>query len=330
MATGTDLTRLTAPFEAKDVEWRIGRSGLKQNGEPWAQCLAYLTNRAIQNRLDEVVGAANWKNEYAPGPSGGVLCGLSLRVDGEWVTKWDGAENTDFEAVKGGLSDAMKRAAVQWGVGRYLYELPEGWAEASLDRFPGARYATTKRKGSGENVPFFWTAPQLPAWALPADQTAADGTAGENTVSNDTTPNGGGKSVRGRNGRSTGGTGRRANPAKRSAVRTGTAAAPAAEPQRETATAAANGRGSAAATAAGDSPEPRGNVDFRELVRERLRNDAGCRTAAQADAAITAATAGRIGHVAELEDRDTARRAYEALEQFRDRHGDLKALLPAA
>ena len=75
------------------------------------------------DRLDEVVGPENWKDEYAPGPDGGVICGLSLRIEDEWITKWDGAENTDFEAIKGGLSDAFKRAGYKWGIGRYLYRL---------------------------------------------------------------------------------------------------------------------------------------------------------------------------------------------------------------
>src|SRR5690606_38042070 len=77
----------------------------------------------------------------------------------EWVTKWDGAENTEKEAVKGGLSGAMKRAAVQWGIGRYLYQLEEGWANVH----EGGQYsAQTKDKKW-----FRWDPPALPAWALP-------------------------------------------------------------------------------------------------------------------------------------------------------------------
>ena len=56
-----------------------------------------------------------------------MICGISIRIGAEWVTKWDGAENTELESVKGGLSASMRRAAVQWGVGRYLYRLPRVW-----------------------------------------------------------------------------------------------------------------------------------------------------------------------------------------------------------
>jgi hypothetical protein len=164
-----DLKQLSAPFPASDVEWRVQSSGAKGDGSVWARVLAYITNRAIMERLDDVCGPANWRNEFRHGPDGAVLCGISIRLrfdDGstEWVTKWDGAENTDVEAVKGGLSGAMKRAGYQWGIGRYLYQLEEGFAKVS-DR--GAHYAKTK-----DGKSFKWDAPDLPTWALPGGVTS--------------------------------------------------------------------------------------------------------------------------------------------------------------
>ena len=130
MSTPIDLRRLQDFFAEEDVEWKpIAVS--KKTGK--ALAAAYITNRAIMDRLDEVCGPENWQNEYKPGPGGGVICGLSVRVGDPgspgygWVTKWDGAENTDVEAVKGGLSSSMRRAAVQWGIGRYLYQIPNQW-----------------------------------------------------------------------------------------------------------------------------------------------------------------------------------------------------------
>ena len=155
-----DLHELHEPFPAADVEWRLQTAG-KGSGGFWARVLAYITNRAIQERLDEVCGPTNWRNEFQVGPMGGVLCGISIRCGDEWVTKWDGAENTDIEAVKGGLSNAMKRAAVQWGIGRYLYNLEEGWATCYPDR-KGSHVGQTKDKEH-----FTWDPPALPDWALP-------------------------------------------------------------------------------------------------------------------------------------------------------------------
>ena len=49
------LNNLRIPFPEEDIEWRIQQSGLS-NGMPWALVLAYVTNRAIMDRLDDVVG----------------------------------------------------------------------------------------------------------------------------------------------------------------------------------------------------------------------------------------------------------------------------------
>jgi hypothetical protein len=112
------MERLQTPFSSQDIEWRVSRSGIT-NGKPWATVLAYLNNRAIQNRLDEVFSPAGWKNDFKEFMQG-VLCTITCYVDGEWVSKSDGAEQTQFESLKGGLSSAMKRCGTQWGIGRYL------------------------------------------------------------------------------------------------------------------------------------------------------------------------------------------------------------------
>ena len=121
-----DLSKLLLPFPEKDIEWRVGATNKEKTK---GIALAYITNRAIQNRLDKVCGALNWKNEYKEWHDKSQICGISIwdEKKGEWITKWDGADNTDFESTKGGLSDAMKRAGYQWGIGRYLYNLPNQW-----------------------------------------------------------------------------------------------------------------------------------------------------------------------------------------------------------
>ncbi len=163
-----DLSKLDEPFDDSEIEWRIQQAGENNKG-PWAKCLAYVTNRAIMRRLDDVVGKENWQNSYVPGPNGGVVCRLSIRINNEWITKEDGAENTDIESVKGGLSDAMKRSAYQWGIGRYLYYLDEGWANVHEN---GEHFASCKIKKDGQDkhIQFRWSPPQLPSWALPEDK----------------------------------------------------------------------------------------------------------------------------------------------------------------
>ncbi len=125
------IQKLTAPFEAQDVEWRIQQTTQDKSR---GLAVAFITSRAIQKRLDETVGPFHWKTTFAPWHqigNGSQLCALSIYDEErkEWVTKTDGAENSDIEPVKGGLSDSFKRAAVQWGIGRYLYSLGAVWVD---------------------------------------------------------------------------------------------------------------------------------------------------------------------------------------------------------
>lgn len=120
------IKRLREPFGFKDVEWKIQ---VTTQDKSKGMAVAYLDARAIQNRLDEVVGAFNWRNTFVPWQNNSQICGISLYDDerNDWVVKYDGAENTDIEPIKGGLSDSFKRAACIWGIGRYLYELTGLW-----------------------------------------------------------------------------------------------------------------------------------------------------------------------------------------------------------
>ena len=121
-----DLKKLADKFPASKIEFRIGATNKDKTK---GIVLAYVTNRAIQERLDDVCGADNWCNVFTEWKGDHQLCGISIKIDGEWVTKWDGAEDTNTEPVKGGWSASMKRAAAQWGIGRYLYDIPNEWAE---------------------------------------------------------------------------------------------------------------------------------------------------------------------------------------------------------
>lgn len=167
------MEKLREPFSLADLEWRIGSSGVTSAGKPWAKVLCYVTNRAIQNRLDEVFGISGWRNDFQsctiganPGVSG-LLCGISVKTDDGWVTKWDGADPTDVESFKGCISDSQKRAAVQFGIGRYLYDLGESWAE-DITEGP-AKTDSSKRMfySKFKDGKFYsWSAPRLPEFAI--------------------------------------------------------------------------------------------------------------------------------------------------------------------
>ena len=125
--------KLQAPFDESDIQWRIQQAGVSHNSTPWALVIPYVNNRAIQKRLDEVFGVFGWENCYKPTPDGkGYLCRLTVHAGDRSITKWDGAEYTIVEPLKGALSDSMKRCAVQLGIGRYLYQLEATFADCHL------------------------------------------------------------------------------------------------------------------------------------------------------------------------------------------------------
>lgn len=109
----------------------------------------YLDARAVEDRFDQVIGQKNWNDSYESWHTytetvterdkttvkeiRSQLCTIYVYNEErkEWLGKTDGAENTDIESIKGGLSDSFKRAAVKWNVGRYMYKMEPVWVKAT-------------------------------------------------------------------------------------------------------------------------------------------------------------------------------------------------------
>lgn len=126
MAEQPDWKALKAPFTFDEVHMRPGPVSKKNPQEPKTKPLTYMDARNVMERLDSVLGPENWQCEYID-VGGRLLCSIAIRVGEAWVSKADGAGATQIEAEKGELSDAFKRAAVRWGIGRYLYEMDMPW-----------------------------------------------------------------------------------------------------------------------------------------------------------------------------------------------------------
>lgn len=127
---------LTKPFDGKELKFfPVAKS---RDGKS-ARVGSYIDARAVMDRLDAVMGMGGWSTAYRcidPADKA-VECTLSLFIDGAWVAKSDvgypnearDADNPDKEPWKAAYSDSLKRAAVQWGIGRYIYslELERDW-----------------------------------------------------------------------------------------------------------------------------------------------------------------------------------------------------------
>lgn len=127
------LDALKDPFPVEKIRWRRQfDKKLTANNKDYA--LAYVDARDVMNRLDEVVGPGNWQRKHKV-EDGVYICHVAIwdETKKAWVWKGDGAGETNFEAQKGGTSDSFKRACVNWGIARYLYDLKR--AVVRLDKF---------------------------------------------------------------------------------------------------------------------------------------------------------------------------------------------------
>lgn len=119
-----ELLQADTPEEEihKRAATRKDGSPIMRNGAPLV--LDYVTARFVQDRLDSAVGPLNWQSTFESLPSGAVRCGIGIRMPGsiEWVWKWDVGIPSSIEPDKGAHSDAFKRAGVQWGIARDLYD----------------------------------------------------------------------------------------------------------------------------------------------------------------------------------------------------------------
>jgi len=153
------MEKLKEPFPISAIHWRIGATNKKKVNPPTKGiALAYLDARDVMKRLDDVCGEG-WQCKYSHVTSQGVVCdigilithnvkveGMSVTENKEWLWRANGAGETQVEGEKGAMSDAFKRAAVLWGIGRYLYYLPSVWVDLDNSKF---------------------TPPELPDWATP-------------------------------------------------------------------------------------------------------------------------------------------------------------------
>ncbi len=109
------LTNMKLDDLKKEIpyKWRTGPGGTQ---------LAYIDARDAMDLLDEVVGPENWQDSYEL-VGDKIIAGLGIFVGDKWVWKYDTGTESNIEEEKGMFSDAFKRAAVKWGVGRFLYDI---------------------------------------------------------------------------------------------------------------------------------------------------------------------------------------------------------------
>ncbi len=126
--TAAMMSALRAPFPPAAIELKPGATSKDKTK---ALALAYCDMRAYQERLDDALGPLAWSVEYRPLGSGAVVCRLALAG----VVREDVGECATEDANRAtiAVAQAFKRTCASFGLGRYLYSLPQVWADWDSD-----------------------------------------------------------------------------------------------------------------------------------------------------------------------------------------------------
>lgn len=133
------LPRLAEPFEAQQVQYRVGAIG---NDKRTAQALPYADPRVYEDRLDTVCPGA-WSVSFTPWGEHRIICHLTIHGVTRSSTGEEGGSPDDI-AGTAAEAQAFKRACSKFGLGRYLYSLPARWLpyDPTRKRFEQARDRT--------------------------------------------------------------------------------------------------------------------------------------------------------------------------------------------
>lgn len=129
------LADLAQPFDPEAVEFKAGAT---TQDKARALALAYVDSRVYQGRLDAVT--PDWRNEYTREYAGErviVTCALTVagvtrQAIGESLqasARHDGSTVIEENAATTAEAQAFKRACSAFGLGRYLYSVPQVWAD---------------------------------------------------------------------------------------------------------------------------------------------------------------------------------------------------------
>lgn len=154
---------LQEPFPSAAIEWRVtatSRDKSKALASPYVDVREYI------QRLNEVLGVSGWSDSFRIETFGNrlfVFCMLQVNFDGTTIThEGDGEvvaekgdDYQDENLLTTASAQAFKRACVKFGIGSYLYKIPQSWCS----------YDPVTKK--------LLETPKLPLWALPKQEREA-------------------------------------------------------------------------------------------------------------------------------------------------------------
>lgn len=121
---------LSALSEPMPYKWRV--QSFSKN-KPLATCVAYIDARDAMARLDAVC-VYGWHRRHIE-VKGRIYCEVGIVMpDCSVLWRSDCGTESNTEAEKGESSDSFKRACVNFGVGRFLYDLDIVYLPADIKK----------------------------------------------------------------------------------------------------------------------------------------------------------------------------------------------------
>lgn len=126
---------LQQPTPPENISFVYRRGSLIANPQDkkigTAVALPHIDARFTQSRLDEACGPFGWQSRSRE-VAGVMMVGIGIKnpETNEWIWKWDTGQETperDGDSIggkKGLVSNGLKRAGYQWGIGRDAYDYP--------------------------------------------------------------------------------------------------------------------------------------------------------------------------------------------------------------
>jgi hypothetical protein len=150
---------LSAPLPAGAIQWRQDGRPTARDGKHFARFVGYIDAQFVHERLDSVV-PGEWDStlEMLPpvheaGTEEAEPFAFKCRLQVLGVIREDVGTGKDYKTA---ASDALKRAAVRFGIGKELYALQPNWVQMDGDgkyakpvEDPGVAYARRYGKASG-------------------------------------------------------------------------------------------------------------------------------------------------------------------------------------
>lgn len=161
--------RLAAPLPADAIQWRQSGRPISRDGKHYARFVAFVDAQFVRERLDSVV-PGEWDSELTllpPPPAKSDRDGVSVEEDEPiafkckltilGVVREDVGTGRDYKTA---ASDALKRAAVRFGVASELYSLEQNFVQIDGDgkyakplEDPAVAYARRYGKGEKQGTP---------------------------------------------------------------------------------------------------------------------------------------------------------------------------------